>query len=188
MPSVWTSSPAWIETLVGPWMAWMARAGTGAVTVSEMKALPLRPSWSLAVTGNDLLPTVVLTPTAVNQEKVPSPLSLKSWVAPPPIDVRAPVTLSWVLAGLLPGETETVSVVESPAETDEGFAVPEATGELGATQRCVADERFRGAGADAAKSLPLTSVSVQPLAARNAAVVLLSCGAAVAPSKKLAPS
>src|SRR6266545_678215 len=47
---------------------------------------------------------------------------------------------------------------------------------------------FRGAGAAATKSAPLLSVSVQPSAARKAAVAVESVGAGAAPSKKRAPS
>ena len=44
----------------------------------------------------------------------------------------------------------------------------------------------RGAGAPVAKSLPLLSVSVLPLPARNIAVVLPGAGAVVAPSRQSA--
>ncbi len=45
---------------------------------------------------------------------------------------------------------------------------------------------LRGAGAPVLKSAPLLSVSVQPAAARNRAVVALAAGAVLAPSLKLA--
>ena len=48
------------------------------------------------------------------------------------------------------------------------------------------DAELRGLGAPAVKSVELLFVSVQPLSARNAAVVLLRAGAAAEPSKKLA--
>src|SRR5262245_51573148 len=54
-------------------------------------------------------------------------------------------------------------------------------------QECSADAVFRGAGAPAAKSLALLSVSVQPWLARWAEVVFESVGAG-APSEKFAPS
>ncbi len=45
---------------------------------------------------------------------------------------------------------------------------------------------FRGVGAAAEKSVALVSVSVQPLAPRNTAVVLLGAGVGPLPSKQLA--
>jgi hypothetical protein len=50
----------------------------------------------------------------------------------------------------------------------------------------VGDAVLRGLGAPVAKSLPFWSVSVQPLSARRAAVVLVKAGVAALPSKQLA--
>jgi hypothetical protein len=55
-------------------------------------------------------------------------------------------------------------------------------GAVGAPHTLRALARLRGAGAPVLKSAPLLSVSVQPPAARRAAVVLLRVGATV-PSK-----
>src|SRR5689334_16191859 len=92
-----------------------------------------------------------------------------------------------VLVGLAPGVTVTLSVVCSPADTDDGEADPVAAGGVrtGAPQTCNAEAELRGAGAAAVKSAELLSVSVQPLPARKAASVLLKVGAGLA-SEKLA--
>jgi hypothetical protein len=58
---------------------------------------------------------------------------------------------------------------------------------LWAPEQVVAAEAlFRGLGVAVSKSALFTFVSVQPPSARTAAVVLLSAGAALAPSKSVA--
>ena len=91
---------------------------------------------------------------------------------------RSAVTVIPLLAGLLPGVTATVSSVVPPTVTDAGSAVPVPVG--AGFRGARVHERggyFRGMGAPVAKSAELLSVSVQPLPARSAAVVLLRTGA-----------
>src|SRR5689334_2977338 len=167
----------------------MATCGTGAVTVKAIDVDPLRAWASVIETGSDLAPLVVLALTVALNEKVPLPLSAKLWAAAPPIVVRSAVTVIPVLVGFVPGVTVTVSNVGSPADTEAGFAEPEALGDVGTAllHGCGAELVFLGVPAAAVKSAELLSVSVQPLALRTAIVVLDSVGAAV-PSKKFAPS
>ena len=90
---------------------------------------------------------------------------------------RSAVTVIPLLAGLLPGVTATVSSVVPPTVTDAGSAVPVPVGLVSAEHAFTREAVFRGMGAPAAKSAELLSVSVQPLPARSAAVVLLRTGA-----------
>ena len=77
---------------------------------------------------------------------------------------------------------------ETPTPLAPFVGVVDATaGATSPTQKCVGDALLRGAGALAAKSAALLSVSTQPPLPRRAAVVFDSVGAAV-PSKKVAPS
>ena len=90
----------------------------------------------------------------------------------------------------MPGVAATVRRVEPPAGSDDGEAEPTPVGGVGGRteQSWIGDAVLRGAGATAVKSEPLSSVSVQPEAARRTAVVFTVAGAADEPSKKLAPS
>jgi len=87
--------------------------------------------------------------------------------------------------------TVTGSLKVMPMLASSGTPVAPSAGRVEATCGPVAhgasgDDVLRGAGAPAAKSAALLSVSVQPPSARKAAVVLLSVGAAPLPSKKFA--
>ena len=105
-----------------PWISWMATLGTAAVMLSAMDAVPLRPCESEATTEIDLAPVLVPLLTVAVKENVPLPLSANGCAALPPIDDRSPLTAIPVLTGCAPGVTVTVSVVGSPADTDEGVA------------------------------------------------------------------
>src|SRR4029453_15415383 len=59
-------------------------------------------------------------------------------------------------------------------------------GKTSAGQECNGEAVLRGAGTSAVKSAALLLVSIQPLLARNVAMVLLRVGAAPLPSKKFA--
>ncbi len=166
----------------------------GPVTESGMEAEPERPCASAIVTGSVFGPGVVASGTVAAKVNVPSPgvrspcvpSSKSCWVAEPPIAVRSAVAASPVLAGFAPGVTATVRSVEPPGVTAAGAAAPVPDGLVGTVHGVAADTVLRGAGAAAAKSVPLASVSVQPFEARNAAVEFESVGAAADPSKKLA--
>src|SRR5437868_6917787 len=187
-PSTCTTVFAKGEKMPAPWTSWMASLGTAAVTVKVMEAVALRLCASLVVTGIVFVPVLMFDATVAVKEKVPLPLSPNVWLVVPPIDERSPVTAMPLLLGCPPGETVTVRVVLSPAETPEGAADAAAMlSGVGAAQSLIGEEEFRGLGAAATKSAELLSVSTQPSFARIAAVVLLSAGAA-AISKKLAPS
>ena len=113
---------------------------------------------------------------------------MKEVVALSPMDDRSHVTASPVLVGFVPGVTATLRSVELPAATDDGLAEPVPDGLVPTGQGAAVVDVLRGAGEPAAKSAPLLSVSVQPPFARKPADVLESVGAALAPSKKFAPS
>ncbi len=89
--------------------------------------------------------------------------------------LRFAVTARPVLTGFAPGATVTVNSVELPACTDPEDPVP--VGLVGAPHELIGDAEFRGLGAPDAKSAPLLSLSLQPLAARRPAVVFVSVGA-----------
>ena len=144
----------------------------------------MRPCASLAVTGRLFCPGTVATETVATKVKV-FPLPENGCAAEPPIEDKSAVTVIPVLGGSLAGETTTVSVELSPGCTPNGFADPVADN---TAQLFVGDELFRGFGAPAVKSLLLLLVSRQPKFPLIAAVVLVSVGAELAPSKQLAPS
>ncbi len=105
---------------------------TAEVTVSEMDALPVRPSASVIVAGRLLAPGVVAGSTVARNVNMLSPAvaspfvpsSKKDCVLEPPMAVRSPTTSIPVLGGPVPGVTATVSVVSSPTATIEGLAAP----------------------------------------------------------------
>ena len=107
-----------------------------------------------------------------------SPLSVKPWLADPPIAERSHVAVMPVLAGVVPGVTVTVRSVESPGGTDAGLALPMP---VGAVQSCTGEAVLRGFGVPAVKSAALLSESVQPELLRSAALVFVSVGAAPLP-------
>src|SRR5919108_680146 len=63
-----------------------------------------------------------MKPTASRNEKLLPPLSVNACDAEPPMALRSPVTVMPLLAGLLPGVTVTVIVLEAPGRTAPGFA------------------------------------------------------------------
>jgi hypothetical protein len=99
---------------------------------------------------------------------------------------RSPVTMIPVLVGFAPGVTVTVRSVVPPGWTELGVAAPVPLGFVVVRQGLAAVAVLRGAGAPAAKSPELLSVSVQPFEARRAAVVLESVAAGALPSKQFA--
>src|SRR6185312_11248809 len=179
-----------------PWMSWIASSGPSIVSsifADDERAWP-----SETVHGSDLFPGAIDAGTAAESEKTRSPAtsspfvpsSTKVCVAEPSIAVRSQVTVIPLLGGFVPGVTATLRSVEPPAVSDDGVAEPVPVGEVGGTteQSCAGDAEFRGAGVPSAKSAPLSSVSVQPEAARKAAAVADVVGPADEPSQKVAPS
>src|SRR5471032_561799 len=96
---------------------------SGAVTVTGMVRPLMRPCASLTVIASVFGPCVVAASTAAENENV-LPEDWKTCVLLPPIELRLPVTLRPVLAGLVPGVTFTVSWVVPPAGTLGGTADP----------------------------------------------------------------
>ena len=162
--------------------------GGGDATVSGIDALPVRASASAIVAGKDFAPGVVPPETVAWNEKMlspataspPEPLSRKGCAAAPPTALRSALTVRPVLVGDEPGVTVTVSSDDSPGCTDDGFAAPTPEGFVVPPHGLGAAELLRGCGATMEKSAALLSVSVQPLAARSAAVVFdrIAVGAA----------
>src|SRR5438874_65646 len=107
-------------------MSWIATCGTCAVTVRLIDPVAERTCASVAVTAMVLVPVSVLELTVATNEKLPPPLSLNDCAPLPPIDDRSAETAIPVLSGCVPGETETESVVLSPADTLAGEADAEA--------------------------------------------------------------
>ena len=181
-----TTSPLRDETCDAPWMSWIGTKGPS--TASAIVTAPARDCASVIEHGSDFEPGVVPGATVAVCVNVFEPPSVNAVAALSPIVDRSQVTARPVLAGSVPGVTATLSSVEPPPVTDDGLAepVPEGFVPVGHCAAVVAE--LRGAGAPAAKSAPLLSVSVQPPFARKPAEVLERVGAALAPSKKFAPS
>src|SRR5512133_1874608 len=157
----------------------MERTIVGATTDRAIDAVPLRNCASWIEAGRVFDPGAVAAGTAYWNEKTPSPAvaspllpsSKKAWVEEPPIEERSVETVRPVLVGFVPGVTETVSRTDWPASTRDGLAAPVPLGFVGPPHTLVGEAVLRGVGAPAEKSAALLSVSVQPPAARIAAVV-----------------
>ena len=141
-------------------MMWMATAGEGWLTVRGMVAEAVRACASVTVTGRESAPVDVVVTVGV-KEKVPSPLSVKDWVALPPMRLRSPLTVMPVLAGEVAAVTVTVRTVVWPAVTVAGLARPDAVSEPPVLPK----EELRGLGAPVAKSVPLLLVSAEGVGA-----------------------
>src|SRR5687768_5567180 len=156
-----------------PWISRIAITGTGgASTRSEIVAEPERDCASVAVTGSDFDPGVVVGGTVARYVKTrspaatsaPRPSSANACVAEPPMDVRSPVTPSPVLEGFAPGVTAAVRVAWAPGSRELGLAAPTTVGLVGGggpshVKRGL--KELRGAGGELAKkSAALLSVSL----------------------------
>src|SRR5258705_12585718 len=161
------------------------------LTAIETVAAAWRPRPSEALIGMFFAPGFTLLPTPTVAVNVCSPVlalaPVNAHVPGPPMLEKSPVTERFVSAGLLPGLTTTVNVTLPPCAASAGSAVELVIegGVDGVAQLKIGDAVLRGVGAPMVKSVELTSVSVQPLEPRIAAVVLLS-PAVGAPSEQLA--
>src|SRR5262249_52487065 len=156
-------------------------------TVNAIVVNDERPSASDTLHGSDFAPGDAVT--VVENEKTLSPgvaspfdpSSNSVWAGEPPIALRSQTTARLVLGGGVPGVRVTGGGLGRPGVVAAGGAEPTRVGLL---QKCAGEPELGGAGAPAAKSEPLLSVSVQPPFARRAAVVFERPGAGVGPSKK----
>src|ERR1044071_1633877 len=132
------------------------------------------------------LPTLTVAVNVCSPVSALAPVSANAPV--PPMLEKSPVTVMLVFVGLVPGFTTTVNVTVPPCSASVGLAVAAVIdgGVEGAAQLKSGDAVLRGLGIPTAKSAALASVSVQPLAVRRAAVVLLSVGVGPGPSKQFA--
>src|SRR5471032_1926786 len=101
----------------------MVLLASGAVTVTGMVKPLLRNCASLTVIASVFGPCVVAASTVAENENV-LPDDWKLCALLPPLELRSPVTLMPVLAGLVPGVMFTVSWVVPPAGTLGGTAAP----------------------------------------------------------------
>src|SRR5205085_11339832 len=108
--------------------------------------------------GRLFVPVVVLMATAALNEKVLLPLSANACAIDPPIEMRLPVTLRFVLFGFVPGMTLTVKRVASPGLTLEGEALPVPVGFVVVRAPCGVIEKSSTASPSSA---PEASRSVQ---------------------------
>src|SRR5438876_3350311 len=89
------------------WLIFTVVGGGGGCTVRAMLVLLLRPCASLTVMASDFGPAEVPLATAIWNEKVLSPATVSPWVpssknvcaAPPPIELKLPITVIPVLTG-----------------------------------------------------------------------------------------
>src|SRR6185295_2022448 len=161
------------------------------LTAIVMVVAAWRPSPSVAVTGMFFPPGVTEPPTATVAVNVCSPVlalaPADANVPVAPMPEKSPVTVMFESAGFVPRFTTTVKVTLPPwaASVGSAAALVIEGGVDGVAQLKMGDAVLCGVGAPVAKSTELTSVSVQPLAPRIAAVVLLSV-AVGDPSEQLA--
>src|SRR5947207_2136541 len=116
---------------------------------------------SLIVIGRFTTPYAVVAGSgiAVNENIAWLPSSSNAWARAPPIADKSPVTASPVLAGFVPGVTDTVRTAGLPAKIAGGDAAPLPLGSVGPpTMPCGVREKSSTASPS---SDPVTSKSVQ---------------------------
>src|SRR5215831_10234318 len=117
-------------------MSWIAANGPSTMTLIVVWVV--RACASETVHGSDFPPALVPGAIVVENENVLSPppaspfepSSKNACEAGPPIAVRSQSTARPVLAGFVPGVTDTVSSVDPPGRRDCGLDAPVAVGDV----------------------------------------------------------
>ncbi len=116
---------------------------------------------------------------AVNGQRVPGVVAARDGDA---LDTAAGVSPALAFPKLMLGRSSAIESTPWMSMSTAAFPETPCGEAAGYRARAAAVAEFRGAGVSAEKSLAFASVSVHPPPARSAAVVLLSAGAASAPS------